>query len=153
MEKTLKINVPDGYVIDEEKSTFENIVFKKVDDVVIKWNKNYCGVEINVDDEHFVVDSNPSYYMNWDDAMRFYSQPHRSHTWKLPTGKQLKVLAKYLDKVNEIIRENNGYEINGYVWSCEEMGDFCAWIVSMPDGYTFSNAKYTNYYVRAVSAL
>ena len=29
--KTLKIEVPEGYEIDKEKSTFENIVFKEVD--------------------------------------------------------------------------------------------------------------------------
>jgi hypothetical protein len=28
--KTLKINVPEGYEIDKEQSTFENIVFKEV---------------------------------------------------------------------------------------------------------------------------
>ena len=39
--KTLKIEIPNGYQIDVEKSTFENIVFKKVDNVVIKWNKNF----------------------------------------------------------------------------------------------------------------
>lgn len=43
MEKTVKINVPDGYVIE--------------------WNKNYNGVEIKADCEHFVIDANkPSYY-------------------------------------------------------------------------------------------
>lgn len=30
MSKTLKIEVPKGYEIDQEKSTFENIVFKEV---------------------------------------------------------------------------------------------------------------------------
>jgi hypothetical protein len=29
--KTLKINVPDGYEIDKEQSTFENIVFKEIE--------------------------------------------------------------------------------------------------------------------------
>lgn len=29
--KKLKINIPEGYEIDKEKSTFEEIVFKKVD--------------------------------------------------------------------------------------------------------------------------
>lgn len=29
--KNLKINVPEGYEIDKEKSTFENIVFKEVE--------------------------------------------------------------------------------------------------------------------------
>ena len=60
--KTLKIEIPNGYQIDVEKSTFENIVFKKVDNVVIKWNKNFKGVEIKTDCEHFIVDaSSPSY--------------------------------------------------------------------------------------------
>lgn len=31
MEKELKIEIPQGYVIDKEKSTFEKIVFKKVE--------------------------------------------------------------------------------------------------------------------------
>lgn len=67
IEKVLKINVPEGYEIDKEKSTFNNIVFKKLPlqkIVSIKWNKNYNGVEIHADGEHFVVDGRPSYIMN-----------------------------------------------------------------------------------------
>lgn len=30
-EKELKINIPKGYKIDREKSTFEHIIFKKID--------------------------------------------------------------------------------------------------------------------------
>ena len=44
-EKKLKINIPEGYEIDKEKSTFEEIVFKKVEDPLAKlpktW-KEYC---------------------------------------------------------------------------------------------------------------
>ena len=44
-EKKLKINIPEGYEIDKEKSTFEEIVFKKVEDPLAKlpktWEK-YC---------------------------------------------------------------------------------------------------------------
>ena len=29
MEKEIKIQVPEGYEIDKEKSTFEKIIFKK----------------------------------------------------------------------------------------------------------------------------
>ena len=43
--KKLKINIPEGYEIDKEKSTFEEIVFKKVEDPLAKlpktW-KEYC---------------------------------------------------------------------------------------------------------------
>lgn len=38
MEKEIKINVPDGYEIDREKSTFENIVLKKKEDgLPMRW--------------------------------------------------------------------------------------------------------------------
>lgn len=43
--RKLKINIPEGYEIDKEKSTFEEIVFKKVEDPFSKlpktWEK-YC---------------------------------------------------------------------------------------------------------------
>ena len=44
-EKKLKINIPKGYEIDKEKSTFEEIVFKKVEDPFSKLPKTweeYC---------------------------------------------------------------------------------------------------------------
>ena len=44
-EKKLKINIPEGYEIDRENSTFEEIVFKKVEDPLTKLPKTweeYC---------------------------------------------------------------------------------------------------------------
>lgn len=44
-EKKLKISIPKGYEIDKEKSTFEEIVFKKVEDPLAKLPKTweeYC---------------------------------------------------------------------------------------------------------------
>ena len=44
-EKKFKINIPEGYEIDKEKSTFEEIVFKKVEDSFSKLPKTweeYC---------------------------------------------------------------------------------------------------------------
>ena len=44
-EKKLKINIPEGYEIDKENSTFEEIVFKKVEDPFAKLPKTweeYC---------------------------------------------------------------------------------------------------------------
>ena len=40
-EKKLKINIPEGYEIDKEKSTFEDIVFKKVEDSFSKLPKTW----------------------------------------------------------------------------------------------------------------
>ena len=44
-ENKLKINIPEGYEIDKEKSTFEEIIFKKVEDPLAKLPKTweeYC---------------------------------------------------------------------------------------------------------------
>ena len=43
--RKLKINIPEGYEIDKEKSTFEEIVFKKIEDPSSKLPKTweeYC---------------------------------------------------------------------------------------------------------------
>ena len=39
--KKLKINIPEGYEIDKENSTFEEIVFKKVEDPLAKLPKTW----------------------------------------------------------------------------------------------------------------
>ena len=39
--RKLKINIPEGYEIDKEKSTFEEIVFKKVEDPLAKLPKTW----------------------------------------------------------------------------------------------------------------
>lgn len=151
--KVMKIVVPEGYEIDKEKSTFENIVFKKVDEVVIKWNSSKVGVEIKAEGEHFVIDAeSPSFHCNWNDAMRFFNTK-ASFGWKLPTVKQLQIIAKHIDKINEVIRSNDGFKIKGWMWSCKEKDMSCAWYVNVNSGLTGYDDKDGNGYVRAVSAL
>lgn len=131
--KTLEIEVPNGH------------------EIVFKWNKNYNGVEIKADGEHFMLDANPSYYMNWSGAMQFY---RNNPSWEIPTTKQLKVVYKYFDKINEIIEQNNGYKLHGgWYWGVEEHGEFCAWYISMNSGSTSYHYKGNLNYVRAVSHL
>ena len=56
-EKKLKINIPEGYEIDRENSTFEEIVFKKVEDPLAKLPKTW--------EEYYKQTKNsPSYYWN-----------------------------------------------------------------------------------------
>ena len=56
-EKKLKINIPEGYEIDREKSTFEEIVFKKVEDPFSKLPRTW--------EEYYKHTKNsPSYYWN-----------------------------------------------------------------------------------------
>ena len=60
-EKKLKIHIPEGYEIDKEKSTFEEIVFKKVEDPLAKLPKTW--------EEYYKHTKNsPSYY--WNDCCK-----------------------------------------------------------------------------------
>lgn len=43
MEKELKIEIPQGYEIDKEKSTFEKIIFKKISENPKTWEE-YCSL-------------------------------------------------------------------------------------------------------------
>ena len=43
MEKELKINIPQGYEIDRQKSTFEKIIFKKIPENPKTWEE-YCSL-------------------------------------------------------------------------------------------------------------
>ena len=53
--KKLKINIPEGYEIDKEKSTFEEIVFKKVEDPFAKLPKTW-------EEYYKQIKNSPSYY-------------------------------------------------------------------------------------------
>ncbi|MBQ3026326.1 MAG: DUF1566 domain-containing protein [Alistipes sp.] len=116
----------------------------------IEWNANFFGVEIQTDDMHFVVDANPSCVMNWYDAVRFYKD---NKVWQLPTREHLKLIAEHIGEINTLIKANGGYEIQGYYWTADECNEFCAWVVTMHNGFTGYSYKYYLDYVRAVSAL
>lgn len=120
---------------------------------MIKWSANFFGVEIEGEGVHLVVDANPSYAMSWHEAVRFYNNPHRSHTWQLPTRKHLKLICDHLDEVNALIKANGGYEIRGWHWTADEYNKACAWSVRMYYGITLYSYKNYTYYVRAVSVL
>lgn len=62
--KELKIQIPEGYEIDKEKSTFENIVFKKVDNRPKSWKEYLDKV-------------NPIYFINKDGNSDYTVLPER----------------------------------------------------------------------------
>lgn len=116
----------------------------------IKWNADLFGVEIKTEDEHFVISAKPNMAMSWHDAVRYFQG---NAEWELPTKDQLKIVASNIDEVNEIIKENGGYELRGLFWAADGYNEFCAWNVSMYNGYTVNDDKSDYYYVRAVSDL
>lgn len=65
----------------------------------IKWNKEFFGVEIKDNENHFVVSAQPSMVMDWEDAKRYYEN---NKVWQLPTREQLQLIAKHIDEINTL---------------------------------------------------
>lgn len=116
----------------------------------IKWNQKLFGVEIKDNENHFVISAQPSMVMDWDDAVRYYKD---SKVWQLPTCEQLQLIAKHADKVNALIKANEGYVLRGWHWTAEEYDEFYTWSVNLNDGYSLSDSKHCGNYVRAISNL
>ena len=116
----------------------------------ITWNAEKFGVEIKTKGEHFVISAQPSMVMSWHDAVRYFGV---SNEWELPTRDQLKVVSAHISTINDLIKENGGYEIRGLFWAADGSNEFCAWYVSTSSGNASPYGKIYSYYVRAVSAL
>lgn len=58
MEKELKIEVPQGYEIDKQKSTFEKIIFKKIPENPKTWEE-YCEL----------TEGEPSFFADCDNVI------------------------------------------------------------------------------------
>ena len=54
MQKELKITIPEGYEIDQEKSTFEKIIFKKANKYPKSWD-NFLKNNPNANGEYFIT--------------------------------------------------------------------------------------------------
>lgn len=116
----------------------------------IKWNADLFGVEIKTEDERFIISAQPSMVMTWDDAVRYLKGDEK---WQLPTKDQLKVVSAYISTINDLIKENGGYEIQGLFWAADGSDEISAWRVYIRDGDAYTGCKVYANEVRAVSSL
>lgn len=63
--KEMKITPPEGYIIDEEKSTIYNIVFKKKNELPTTWEEAYTKYLCNT----------TIYYINTNGKITQYTEP------------------------------------------------------------------------------
>jgi hypothetical protein len=64
---SIKINIPEGYEVDKEKSTFEKIIFKKIKAELPKTWEEFCAQNPNTKDEYYIdVYSNIQCYKHPD---------------------------------------------------------------------------------------
>lgn len=147
--KQIKINIPDGYVIDEENSTFECIRFKPKPQVY--WSDEHKAVVVEDGDISFMIDTTPSYAMSWNDANRFYN--NFIH-WRLPMLEELKLIVKHLPAINYILKQVGGFEIFGRLWSSSTGCDStCALTIDVNCNTKDARSVNTIAYARAVSEL
>ena len=125
MEKELKIEVPQGYEIDRQKSTFEKIVFKKIPENPKTW-EDYCslmkGKTIHYPDYYYII------LRSFEDAYNMFATEERS--------KQFIALGKLLQLRDYWVK---GYDTFSYVVgidSCRKVF-VCYWNGITPYPLTF----------------
>ena len=147
--KQIKIDIPEGYEIDKENSTFECIKFKPKPQVY--WSDEHKAVVVEDGGISFMVDTTPSYAMTWNDANRFYN--NFIH-WRLPTLEELKLIVKHLPAINYMLKQVGGFEIFGRLWSSSTGCDCtCALTIDVNCNTKDSRSVNTIAYARAVSEL
>ena len=125
MEKELKIEVPQGYEIDRQKSTFEKIVFKKIPENPKTWEE-YCSL----------MKGKTVYYTNCNNiTVSGFSDAHDKFVTK-KRAEQFIALGKLLQLRDYWVK---GYDTFSYiVWSDNCSSVFvCYWGGATPYPLTF----------------
>ena len=147
--KQIKINIPEGYEIDKENSTFECIRFKPKPQVY--WSDEHKAVVVEDGGISFMIAVPPSYAMSWNDANKFFRDFIH---WRLPTLEELKLITKHLPQINYILKQNGGFEIFGRLWSSSTGCDStCALTIDVNCNTKVALSVNTIAYARAVSEL
>ena len=123
--KELKIEVPQGYEIDRQKSTFEKIIFKKIPENPKTW-EDYCslmkGKTIHYPDYYYII------LRSFEDAYNMFATEERA--------KQFIALGKLLQLRDYWVK---GYDTFSYIVcsnSCRSVF-VCYWAGTTPYPLTF----------------
>jgi hypothetical protein len=90
--KELKINVPDGYEIDKDKSTFENIVFKKKKELPKSWGQLISVYGFCVNTECEILESN------------VYTKPHNRNIFSTSQQAKASIALAQLSHLRNVYR-------------------------------------------------
>ena len=124
MEKELKIEVPQGYEIDRQKSTFEKIIFKKIPENPKTW-EDYCSL----------TKGSPSFYATCTVDTNRYSGEYNEFSTR-ERAEQFIALGKLLQLRDYWVK---GYDKFSYlVWNSGCRNVFvCDWSGVNPCALTF----------------
>lgn len=141
--KEVKIKVPEGYIIDEENSTFECIKFKK--DNGIKIHKVSGGVSVTTPKYKFTILDKEDLYTNFDSAFKLTKLYYNSAT--IPTREQWMVIYENLHEINKYLE--NKIESYNY-WTSEEQSPSICWHIYIGYGGFVTSYRNTANRVRPI---
>lgn len=123
---------------------------RKVGDIIMVNGEFGVVFAVTTDGQHGKAVSVSQTGCSWDIAKIWCA--NLGPAWRLPTTDELRIINRNKTVIDSAL-EANGYKILGdWYWSSESYDEFCAWSVTMNDGYNYLNFKYYYYYVRAVAA-
>lgn len=132
MNNEVRIEIPEGYCIDEENSTFECIKFKKKLKVHIYTTS--VGVRVDTPECSFYILDKEDLVTDGYSSFKLAKLYHRDAT--LPSKKQCEIIYKHLNEINRFL--NN--KIKKVCYWISDLGESPAyqWIVYMYDGYSYN---------------
>lgn len=138
----VKIEVPEGYCIDEENSTFECIKFKKKE---VRISKLGSCVLVEHPKYVFSILDVEDLKTDFDSAFKLAKLYDCGAT--IPTIEQWNIIYGYLDEINNLLK--NKIE-KDYYQTSEEYSSSESWIVTINYGYSITSNRNTATRVRPI---
>ena len=140
----VRIEVPEGYCIDEENSTFECIKFKKKPEVKIYTTS--VGVRVDTPECSFYILDKEDLPIEGYSSFKLAKLHHKDAT--LPSKKQWEIIYKHLDEINELLN----YKIKRVFYWALDLGESptTQWYVYMGGGLSGSTNRIYTGRVRSI---
>ena len=75
----------------------------------VGWNSTYYGVEVDIDSRRFIVSAMPNMIGRLDAAVKCCDT---MTGWRLPTFKEIELIADNIAKINDLMEANGGHRID-----------------------------------------
>lgn len=140
----IKIEVPEGYCIDKENSTFECIKFKKKPEVKIYTTS--VGVRVDTPECSFYILDKEDLPIEGYSSFKLAKLYHKDAT--LPSKKQWEIIYKHLDEINELLN----YKIKRVFYWASDLGESptTQWSVYMTVGSSIDYSRINTLNVRPI---
>lgn len=145
MNNEVRIEVPEGYCIDKENSTFECIKFKKKPEVKIYTTS--VGVRVDTPECSFVILDVEDLATDGYSSFKVAELHLKGAT--LPSKEQWEIIYKHLNKINKLLN-NKIQKDSGYWTSYLGKSSNYQWYVIMSNGYSYGLSRHGASRVRPI---